>query len=74
MRCISVLLRTHVRAFVRGRTPEGIRGSAGWGGVAMCDNGTGGHLFGLLRRVTHGWDEETALSGSIVWFLFFVCF
>lgn len=70
VRCVSALLREHVRAFLRGRTPDGIRGSAEWG-VAMCDNGTGGHLFGLFGRVTYGWDEEMALNGLIVWILCF---
>lgn len=68
--CVSALLQKHVRAFLRGRTPDGIRGSAEWG-VAMCDNGTGGHLFGLLGRVTYGWDEEMALNGLTVWILCF---
>lgn len=30
-RCISALLQKHARAFLRGRTPDWIRGSAGWG-------------------------------------------
>lgn len=70
MRCVSALLRKHVRAFLRGRTPDGIRGSEKWG-VAMCDNGTGGHSFGLLGRVTYGWDEEMALNGLFGFFVFF---
>lgn len=39
------------------------------GGVAVCDNGTGGHSD-LPGRVTRGWEERTTLCVQITFFFF----
>lgn len=70
VRCISVLLQKHVRAFLCGRTPEWIRGSAEWGRGYVWQRDGRPFLWSPCR-VTQGWDEEMARSGLIVWFLSF---
>lgn len=70
VRCISALLQKHARAFLRGRTPDWIRGSAGWGRGYVWQR-DGRSFIWSPRRVTQGWDEEMALSGLMVRFLSF---